>query len=140
MNVTGSVAFMLSSDNRQVDIDFMVHEYINEAYKQADTRGKVTAIFAVFRVADTNWRSFCARLKEQLDKEAHNQFKIENYNEYFIETLAKKHPELYYLCVTQRIFNGHKPNMQQSDLMMMGLDTLKRDRQPRLALRLYNQL
>ena len=113
----------------QKELDKLLIETINVA----STRQKVASILAAFRTANDTWRNFARKLKQDFPAIQ------EDLESKFIEYLSQRNSELYAICVRKKVFIGHTPTIQQIRTMSLAEETLARDRQPRLALKLWNE-
>lgn len=109
---------------------------ITSAYDECSKRNKPSSMLSVFRIANDQWRAFTRSLKNKTA----DQIDGAPYENLFMERLSTMHPEIYMLCLNQRIFPGHQPSSEQFGLIRKAEDSLKRDKQHRLALTIYNMI
>ena len=98
-----------------------------------------SSIVSIIRVGNTLWKSFALRMPGIMEIE-YDPKDYPDLKDLYVNRLSKTDPELFLLCFEQNVFLGYVLTPTDQERMKKARLTLKTDRQPRLALRLYQAL
>lgn len=124
---------ILRATDPLIELNRCLLRCIDGAVENASKREKPSSMLSVFRMENDKWRSMTRRLKQMCDIDG------SKYENDFIDRLAVSYPEIYTVCVHNRVFIGHTPTMEQMNIMNRAENTLQSDRQPRVALTMYRR-
>lgn len=121
-------------------LDKCLRELQTTAITHAQQVVKIGGISACFRSANGLWKSFAKHLKDNAKDFADQGFKLEAFpqlDDMYVQMLAQLEPEMFYLCLEQKAFLGYTLTPGDQERINRAKKTLQTDKQPRLALRMY---
>lgn len=110
----------------KVVIEKNLKALIREAMDSALKCEKASSRLAIFRTAFQTWQSFNRKLEN-------SDIRLPGLVNMFLEIFSLFQPEIYTICVQQKIFVGHKPSISQLQVIAHAERTLKTDNQIRLS-------
>jgi hypothetical protein len=139
-NVLDLVAYTVQSkDPLKKTISDCAAAVMQTAMSNARAVQRATGIAAVIRGGNGLWKSFARRL-ETIEDIGFNAKDFPDLEDMFVHELARLDPELFALCLEQKAFIGYKTTPADMERVKRAQQTLKTDKQPRLALRMAEAL